>query len=208
MAKKRGVDPAPVSRWQPGETVVLRYFKRGRPVGALPTRVVSSDGLALWLSPGTTVTWPAIGGRPVREIPIEERYRQPWRTTDRLWEGDGVLILGRPERAHSVWLFRDGGDFAGWYVNLEEPWRPCRVGFDTADHELDLWIDRDGSWRWKDEQELDALVKQGHFSPEQAAKIRAEGERVIAEWPFPTGWEDWRADPSWPVPRVPGDWQA
>ena len=139
---------------------------------------------------------------------LEERYRQPWRTTDRLWEGDGVLILGRPERAHSVWLFRDGGDFAGWYVNLEEPWRPCRVGFDTADHELDLWIDRDYSWRWKDEQELDALVKQGHFSPEQAAKIRAEGERVIAEWPFPTGWEDWRADPSWPVPRVPGDWQA
>jgi hypothetical protein len=48
----------------------------------------------------------------------------------------------------------------------------------------------------------------GFFSTEQAAAFRAEGERVIAEWPFPTGWEDWRADPSWPVPSVPGRWAA
>lgn len=194
--------------WQSGETVVLRYFRGGQPVGALPTRVVSSDGPALWLAPGTMVKWPAIGGRPVREIPIEERYRQPWETADRLWEGDGVLILGRPERAHSIWLFRDDGGFAGWYVNLEEPWRPCRVGFDTADHELDLWIESDGSWRWKDEQELDVLVKQGHFSPEQAAAFRAEGERVIAEWPFPTGWEECRPEEPWPVPSVPDNWMT
>lgn len=195
-----------MSSWQSGETVVLRYFRGGQPVGALPTRAVSSDAPALWLAPGTTVKWPAIGDRPVREIPIEERYRQPWGTADRLWEGDGVLILGRPERAHSIWLFRDDGGFAGWYVNLEEPWRPCRVGFDTADHELDLWIESDGSWRWKDEHELDVLVKQGHFSPEQAAAFRAEGERVIAEWPFPTGWEEWRPEESWPVPSVPYGW--
>lgn len=143
-----------MSRWHSGETVVLRYFRGSQPVGAFPTRAVSSDGLALWLAPGTTVKWPAIGDRPVREIPIEERYRLPWRTADRLWEDDGVLILGRPERAHSIWLFRVDRGFAGWYVNLEEPWRTCRVGWDTADHELDLWIDNDGSWRWKDEQNL------------------------------------------------------
>src|SRR5919201_2134276 len=23
---------------------------------------------------------------------------------------------------------------------------------------------------------------------------------LITEWPFPTGWEDWRPDPAWPVP--------
>lgn len=113
-----------MSTWQPGETVVLRYFRGGQPVGALPTRLVSSDGPALWLTPGTTVKWPAIGARPVREIPIEERYRQPWGTADRPWEGDGVRILGRPGRAHSIWLFSDESSFAGWYVNLEEPWRP------------------------------------------------------------------------------------
>jgi hypothetical protein len=37
------------------------------------------------------------------------------------WQGDGVLILGRPGRAHSIWLFWDDRGFAGWYINLEEP---------------------------------------------------------------------------------------
>lgn len=25
-------------------------------------------------------------------------------------------------------------------------------------------------------------------------------------WPFPTGWEDWRPDPSWPVLLLPTGW--
>jgi uncharacterized protein len=87
-------------------------------------------------------------------------------------------------------------------------WRPCRFGFDTEDHALDIWIETDGSWQWKDEHELEVGVEVGFFSPEQAAAFRAEGERVIAEWPFPTGWEHWRADPSWPIPSVPAEWEA
>jgi predicted RNA-binding protein associated with RNAse of E/G family len=87
-------------------------------------------------------------------------------------------------------------------------WRPCRFGFDTEDHALHIWIETDGSWQWKDEHELEVGVEVGFFSPEQAAAFRAEGERVIAEWPFPTGWEHWRADPSWPIPSVPAEWEA
>lgn len=196
-------------RRQPGDTVLLRYLKRGRPAGALPTRLVSSnDGPVLWLAGGTPVKWPAIGGRPVRDVPPAERYTLHTDVVERPWKGDGVLILGRPGRAHSIWLFRDAGRFAGWYVNLEDPWRPSRLGFDTADHELDVWVASDGSWRWKDEDELGVCVERGLFTPEQAVAFRAEGERVIAEWPFPTGWEQWRADPSWAVPTIPHDWDA
>lgn len=195
--------------WQPGEEVVLRYFNRGRPTGAVPTRAVSADdGPVLWLAPGTTVKWPGVAGRPVREVPLEERYTLPLGVIDRPWKGDGVLILGRQGRAHSIWLFWESWRFAGWYVQLEAPWRPFRFGFDTEDHTLDIWIESDGSWQWKDEHELDVAVELGFFTSEQAAAFRAEGERVIAEWPFPTGWEEWRADPSWPVPLVPGDWEA
>jgi hypothetical protein len=198
-----------VSRWRPGDTVVLRYFNRGRPTGALPTRVVSAnDGLVLWLAGGTTLKWPGVGGRHVRDVPLRERYTQPWSTVERQWRGDGVLILSRAGRAHSIWLFWEDRRFAGWYVNLEDPWRPSRFGFDTEDHALDVWIESDGSWRWKDEHELAVGVEVGFFSPEQAEAFRAEGERVIAEWPFPTGWEEWRADPSWPVPALPAEWEA
>jgi uncharacterized protein DUF402 len=203
------LDSAPVSSWQPGETVVLRYFNRGRPTGALPTRAVSNGGdPVLWLAAGTTVQWPGVGGRHVRDVPLRERYTQPVGTIARQWSGDGVLILGRPDRPHAIWLFRENGRFAGWYVNLEAPWRPFRFGFDTEDHALDIWIESDGSWRWKDEHELAVAVDVGFFSSEQAAAFRAEGERVLAEWPFPTGWEDWRADPSWPIPTLPAGWEA
>ena len=68
------------------------------------------------------------------------------------------------------------------------------------------WVRPDLSWSWKDEHELEAASRLGRFSPDEAAAIRAEGERVIAAWPFPTGWEDWRPDPSWPIPQLPEGW--
>ena len=197
-----------MSRWRPGDTVLLRYFKRGRPAGALPTRLISTEGPVLWLASGTPVMWPAIDGRPVREMPPEDRQPVRSEAVERPWTGDGVLIVGRPGRAHAIWLFWDAGRFAGWYVNLEDPWRPSRLGFDTEDHELDLWIASDGSWRWKDEHDLEVGVERGYFTREQATAFRVEGERVLAEWPFPTGWEQWQADPSWAVPGVPADWDT
>ena len=196
-------------QWRPGDTVVLRYFSRGRLSGSLPTRLVSTDDeIVLWLAPGTDVKWAGVGGRHVRDVPLRERYIEPMHPVDHRWNGDGVLILGRPGRAHSIWLFRDRGRFAGWYVNLETPWRPSAHGFDTEDHTLDIWVERGGSWRWKDEDELAVALEVGYFSSEEAAAFRAEGERVIAEWPFPTGWEDWQEDPSWPVLSLPAGWDG
>ena len=93
-------------------------------------------------------------------------------------------------------------------MNLEAAWQPFALGFDTEDHILDIWVERDGTWRWKDEDELEVALETGFVTPEEAAAIRAEGERVVAEWPFPTGWEDWEPDPSWPVPRLPAGWDA
>jgi hypothetical protein len=153
------------------------------------------------------VKWPAVEGRHVRDVAPRERYSAPWSTVERSWHGDGALILGRPGRAQSIWLLRENGRFAGWYVQLEAPWRQFEFGFDTEDHVLDVWIASDGSWRWKDEDELEVAVDVGFFTWEQAAAFRAEGERVLAEWPFPTGWEDWQPDPSWPLPSVLDGWE-
>jgi Protein of unknown function (DUF402) len=144
---------------------------------------------------------------PRQRSSLEERYTKPLSVIERPRTGDGVLILGRPGRAHSIWLFWESWRFAGWYVQLEEPWRPSRFGFDTTDHPLDIWVESDGTWQWRDEHELNVAVELGFFDAEQAAAFRAEGERVITEWPFPTGWEDWRADPSWPVPSANDEWE-
>jgi predicted RNA-binding protein associated with RNAse of E/G family len=73
---------------------------------------------------------------------------------------------------------------------------------------LDVWIEPDGSWEWKDEDELENAIEIGLITDDHAAAARAEGERVIAAWPFPTGWEDFRPDSGWHLPRLPEDWQV
>ena len=137
-------------------------------------------------------------GRRLR-IPSEEWSLEPTAASR------DSLGLARTGEHHSIWHFWAGERFTHWYVNLEEPLRRSRVGFDTFDHKLDLIVEADGSWRWKDEDELGEAAWRGILDAEG---VRAEGERVLAAWPFPTGWEDWRPDHAWPVPELPEGWDA
>jgi len=93
------------------------------------------------------------------------------------------------------------GEFLGHYVNLQAPLRRTPLGYDSGDHVLDIVVAPDGAWRWKDEDEFAEAIQLEHFTPSEAAEVRAEGERVIAGLPslLPTGWETWRPDPAWPV---------
>ena len=77
-------------------------------------------------------------------------------------------------------------------MNLQLPITEHEGFVDSMDQALDVVVDPDGTWQWKDEDDLEECVALGIFTPEQAAAVRAEGERVIAARPWPTGWEDWR----------------
>jgi hypothetical protein len=48
----------------------------------------------------------------------------------------------------------------------------------------------------------------GIWTQTEADQIRAEGERVIAEAPWPTGWEEWRPPASWSPLGLPRDWHV
>jgi hypothetical protein len=203
----------------PGETLLVRYVRDGVVRGARPVRVVSERNgyLATWLPAGTIVANPVLAnGAPLRSVALEQRFVAMRREEPALqpWRGEGILMLFPEEGAHSVWVFwRDDGSLWGWYVNLEA--RHVRRGnvLDTRDHVLDLWCERPGEFAWKDEDELELAVEHGFVTPELAVEIRAEGERVarmIEAWepPFSDGWENWRPDPSWPLPVLPPDWNA
>jgi len=66
------------------------------------------------------------------------------------------------------------------------------TGLETMDHALDVLVERDGIWHWKDEDDFAEAQQLGVFTPSEATAVRAEGERVITARPWPTGWEDWR----------------
>jgi predicted RNA-binding protein associated with RNAse of E/G family len=125
------------------------------------------------------------------------------------------MVFMPPGAASSVWwFFAPDGEFEGWYVNLEDPCARWSGGVDTADHALDIRVEPDRSWRWKDEDEFAERV--GHplyWTAEQAAAIRAEGQRLadLAEtgkFPFDGSWCDLRPDPGWPPLTRPDGWDG
>jgi hypothetical protein len=140
-----------------------------------------SDLLAVWVAPGSAMRYP-LGFHP-------------W-YPKAVWEAPGVLQLQRPGDWYGVWVFRRDDEFAGWYVNFQEPFRRWDGGFDTQDLELDIWIPRDGLWEWKDREALDERVREGRLTAEQAAQVRAQAQQVAADldagrWWWDTAWSEW-----------------
>ena len=131
-----------------------------------------------------------------------------WSLDDRLVDiRSGQLRISKPGEPFSLLLFHHlDGSFRGWYVNLEQPQQRTTVGFDFEDELLDIWVEQDSKPEWLDEDELEEAVLRGFISSERAARIRTNGERVLASPPWPTGWEDWRPDPGWQVPSLPPGW--
>jgi hypothetical protein len=176
---------------RPGEVVELRSTYRGRVRWAFPHRVVEDDGdrFVLYIAPGTEGVWMARDpdGRYVdRWMSEEPPHRHVWR-----WHH--ILSLARRGAAHSLWHFWDENwNFVCWYVQLHTPMTEVDGAFEMTDQALDILVDPDGTWRWKDEDDFAETQALGVWTPEEAAAIRAEGERVIAARPWPSGWEDWR----------------
>ena len=103
------------------------------------------------------------------------------------------------------WMFRAN------YVNLQAPLARTSLGFDTADYLLDLEVTPDLEWAWKDEEEVAIARGHGLVAGKILDQMREDGERAIRDiqaraWPFDAGYEAWRPDPEWPIPRLPASW--
>ncbi len=208
-----------MERWQPGDVILAEDVTvRKGPIMVIPQIVVADtpEYLALATLAGTTCF---IRDEPNwRDLSVSERVllyqeaelHRPW--TERGWTRP-VLTLLPTGAAHSIRLhFEANWDLRFWYVNLQTPTLRSQTGISSSDHALDIVITPSLAWSWKDEEEFGLLVDAGYFTPEEAAAIRAEGERVITrlearEWPFNEPWPQWRPDPSWVAPKVSEYWQ-
>jgi hypothetical protein len=117
------------------------------------------------------------------------------------------LRITRAGDPFSVFLFtHDDGSLRGWYVNLERSQRRSAVGFDYEDDLLDVWVALGAEPELLDEDELEEAVRLGFVSGRRATKIRATAERILAEPPWPTGWEDWQPEAGCQLPSLPPGW--
>ncbi len=192
-------------RWESGRFVLLRHIWRRNVQYAIPMTVVRDDAdrVLLYLQARTPCVWTYVDFE-TGHVPLP---------VDKVWTDTNVLQIIEKDAAHAIWVMwsADTGNFLGWYVNLQA--RAVRVpdGLLSWDHSLDIVVTPDLEWSWKDEDHFERTQELGWYDPDQAAGIRAEGARAIERIerrlaPFSESWPDWRPDPSWVIPPLPGNW--
>jgi hypothetical protein len=198
-------------RFSAGEVIVERTVWNGLVLTARPLTAISDeDGLLVAsVSIGTRWFGPIFANR---EAALDEVRDGTMGWGERVWEQHNLLLLVRPGDPYSVYGFwNEEGAFVAWYINLQEPMRRTRFGFDTRDQLLDIIVGEDlSSWMWKDTHELKPAIELGLHTAEEVAQIRSNGERVIElvehgeVW-----WADWRGwEPQIPaqLPTLPEGW--
>ena len=186
--------------WSRGEVVALRDVWFGvvwRAVAGVVVEDVPGRSV-FWIPAGAQAAYPADGED--REIRLfrTDHSRRMRRTKV------GCVVLCQDGDPWTLWHFHDeAGEFDRWYVNFERYLGRTAVAYDSLDHKLDLIARPDGSLEWKDEDELEEAGRRGLVD---VAEIRRDATRVIAERPWPTGWEGFHPDPSWTPPDLPVGW--
>jgi len=189
-----------------GEIVLKRSIYRGNVRWTFPHRYVGEwDGrIGIYCGPGNQ-------GKAMRRGP--GGYLKRWMSDappfDTTWEQTHVLRFERAGDSHSVEIYWDTDwTHTSWYVNLQAPVAVHGAFIDTTDWALDLTVQPDGTWAWKDEDELAEAIELGIFDEAAASRVREEGERVLAAAPWPTGWENWRPPAAWGPLGLPRDWHV
>ena len=202
----------------PGDTVLVQEIWKDAVWAARPMTLVQDEGglVALWFPKGTTWKrpispshWPSEGSRGERLATC--LVRGEWVFEDAEWDVSTLVLVCEGDW-HALWVsWLDGNDHWGWYINLQEPFRRTELGYETMDLALDVVVDLDGTWRWKDEDELETFVQRGVFDAELAARLREEGLCVArraerGEGAFAEPWPHWRPDPAWLAPTLLDGW--
>lgn len=172
----------------------------------------------LWKPHGTVfqLPWP-LPGHPRQ--PRAERIagcmeRGDYVFEPAMWEVSTLWFL-YPDTHYSIWYswYPDGQPW-GWYVNFQRPFD--RAGADrlhTMDLALDLVVDLDLNWHWKDRDEFDLRSERGLTTIAEAAAVKEAADKVrrrlvLGKEPFDEPWGAWLPDPEWPPPELPPDWRS
>jgi len=168
-----------------GDTIRRREVLHGRLWMDHPVTVVDDDGdvLAVLLDPGSPFAFHLHPFGP-----------HPWSHLT-CWGDRQVLQLYRYGDLYSVWKFFDAGVFTHWYINFESPLVRREAGFDTDDFGLDLIVAIDGTSRWKDVEDLNAMIRSGRMTGRQVLDVLGAAEDVAelleGEDRWWSGWDSW-----------------
>jgi hypothetical protein len=194
------MSPQVHERWARGDVVALRDIWFDAVWRAIPglTLEDTSARSVFWIPPGTQAAYPADADGEEIRMPRPE-FEHAFRYSKR-----PIVVVCDDGAPWTVWLFFGAEGFEHWYVNFERYLGRSATAYDSVDHKLDLIVGRDGEVRWKDEDELAAAGELGLVDVEE---VRRDAEAAIATPPWPTGWEDFEAEPGWKALTLPAGWE-
>lgn len=186
---------------------MVRDMIYGRAFTEWPQRVVADHGdeLRVLLTPGTAGSGPALWIRSMRDNDptargrlLEAYARRTWEMGAWVWQRTTRLAVMYADRWFSIApIWDERREFRGWYVNFQLPFTRTVDGIDTSDLHIDLVVEPDLTYRWKDEDEYALAIRLGLVPDDWQQAIESAREQALEmverrDGPFG---EDWRSIP-------------
>jgi len=202
--------------WNPGDVIAWRGIYRDRVWHSQTVITVkdTSEEMVLTLLPGAECIAPEgyLDGKDSNKRRWTFKDKD-WETQEYLWRTNRLLLLLEPEKYYSIIHFWDNesNGFLCYYINFQLPFQRSHCGIDTLDLDLDIVINPDLSWRWKDVDDYQKAIDQGIILPEWACEIEKAKEEIFdrlenRKYPYDGSWLNWKPDPSWSSPKLPANW--
>ena len=207
--------------FKPGDSCLLRGINRGNVCNAWTTTVVndSAQETVLVLQPSAECAFPS--GYWRRRMHHDFSQGSRWVETGQpgfemkpfIWHTNRVLMILHAEKYYATYLFwqHETNEFIGYYINFQQPFSRVATGFDTLDLDIDIVINLDGTWYWKDEEEYQMGIREGGITPEWVKGIENSYEEVFAmiehkTYPMDDSWLNWKPDPLWKPGKLVEGW--
>ena len=202
--------------WNSGDVITWRGIYRNRVWHAQPVIVVKDtlQEIAVTLLPGTECVAPEgyLDGKDITKRRWNFKDKD-WKLENYAWRDNRLLILLEPDKYYSTMHFwrADTNDFLCYYINFQLPFQRSHDGIDTLDLDLDLVIQPDFSFRWKDEDDYQKAIDNGVITLEWTQEIEIAKKEVLdklekRQYPYDGSWLNWMPDPGWSPPRLPENW--
>lgn len=202
--------------WNPGDVISWRGIYRERIWHVQPTILIkdSPKEIVLTLLPGTECiaeeNYPKGKKNGARLWDFKEKA---WHLAKYTWQTNRLLLIFEPEKYYSIIHFWNhvSGEFLCYYINFQLPFQRSHCGVDTLDLDLDLIINPDFSYEWKDVDDYQKAIECGIIPSECIQGIETAKPGILEriekrQYPFNGSWLNWMPDSSWSPPRLPANW--
>jgi hypothetical protein len=210
-------------RWEVGQNCALRGIVNNHVWLAQSVTVVKDEPgeTILLLRPGARCAYPEgywrwKGNKDYSQgTRWQEAQNSPIIHREFAWHSNRLLMFLEPGKYYGCFMFWDqtSDQFTCYYINYQLPFQRCHCGFDTLDLDLDIVIDPQYRWEWKDEDDYRDGIQYGGIKAEWVEGIEQSQVEVLdritnRRYPIDGSWLQWRPNPAWTIPTLPEDWQV